>query len=65
MVKFQFLACLCNCGDWFETHFVGNPEDRFCRVEAQMYEMVYQQAHKSLYKNPPMLSLFPYNSTFI
>ena len=32
----MFLASLCRWGDWFETHFVGNPEDRFCRVEAQI-----------------------------
>ena len=29
--KFHFLASL-----WFESHFVGNPEDRFCCVEAHM-----------------------------
>ena len=23
-------------GDWIESHFVGNPVDRFCRVKAQM-----------------------------
>ena len=26
--------CLCICGDWFESRFVGYPEERFCRVEA-------------------------------
>ena len=31
-----FLASLCSCGDWFESRFVGNPEDRFCRIEAQL-----------------------------
>ena len=29
-----FLASLCSWGDWFESRFVGNPEDRFCRSEA-------------------------------
>ena len=28
--NFDFLARLCSCGDWFESHFVGSdPEDRF------------------------------------
>ena len=34
--NFNFLACLCSWGDWFESHFVRNPEDRFCRVEAHI-----------------------------
>ena len=29
----KFLASLCSCADWFESHFVENPEDRFSRVE--------------------------------
>ena len=29
---FNFLASLCSWGDWFESHFVGNPEDRFCCI---------------------------------
>ena len=33
---FQFLASLCSLGDWFETCFVGNPEDRFSRGEAHI-----------------------------
>ena len=32
----DFLASLCSWGDWFESHFVRNPEDRFCHVEAHM-----------------------------
>ena len=31
-----FLASLCSLGDCFESRFVGNPEDRFCRDEAQI-----------------------------
>ena len=31
-----FLASLCIWGDWFETRFVGNPEDRFSRDEKLM-----------------------------
>ena len=30
----NFLASPCSCADWFESHFVENPEDRFCRDEA-------------------------------
>ena len=32
--NFNFLASLLSRGDWFETCFVGNPEDRFSRVVA-------------------------------
>ena len=34
--NFIFLASPCNWGDWFESRFVRNPEDRFCRVTAHM-----------------------------
>ena len=34
--KFNFLASLCSWGIWFETRYVGNPEDRFSRDEAHM-----------------------------
>ena len=27
--NFNFLASLCSCAGWFESNFVGNPEDRF------------------------------------
>ena len=33
-----FLASLCSWGDWFESRFVANPEDRFCRNEAHLVE---------------------------
>ena len=32
----NFLARLSSWGDWFETRFVGNPKDRFCRNEAHI-----------------------------
>ena len=36
--KFQFSSySLCSRGDWFESHFVGNPEDRFCCDEAHWF----------------------------
>ena len=34
--NFNFLASLCSWGDWFETRFFGNPEDRFSHDEAHM-----------------------------
>ena len=32
----KILASLCSLGDRYETSFDGNPEDRFCRDEAQL-----------------------------
>ena len=34
--NFNFQANLCSLGDWLESHFVGHPEDRFSRDEAQL-----------------------------
>ena len=36
--EFQFSNGLCSWGDWFESCFVGNPEDWFCLIEAQIIE---------------------------
>ena len=33
---FKFLASLCSCADWFESHFVENAEDMFFRGEAHI-----------------------------
>ena len=33
----KFLPSLYSWRDWFETRFVGNPEDRFSRDEAQLW----------------------------
>ena len=30
------ILIFCSRGDWFESRFDGNPEDRFCRDEAQI-----------------------------
>ena len=35
--NFNFLACLCSWGDWYETGFVGHPEDRLSRDEAHYF----------------------------
>ena len=32
----SFLACLCSLEDWFESLFVGHPEDRFSHDEAHI-----------------------------
>ena len=34
--NFDFLASLCSWWDWFESRFVGNPEDQFCWVKAHI-----------------------------
>ena len=34
--NFNFLASLCGGGDWFESSFVGNPEERFSCVAAHI-----------------------------
>ena len=41
LLNFNFLASLCSWGDWFESPFVGNPEDRFCRDEAHIMDYQY------------------------
>ena len=43
--NFNFLASLCNRGDWFETCFVGHPEDRFSREEAIWYLIIKSFNH--------------------
>ena len=35
--NFNFLASLCSWAGWFESRYVGNPEDRFCRDEAHIF----------------------------
>ena len=36
----NFLASLWSWADWFESHFVGNPEGWFCRVEAHANKLM-------------------------
>ena len=46
--NFHFLASHCSWGDWFETRFVGNPDDRFSRDEAHMSQSnAYSDQHMS------------------
>ena len=40
-MTFNFLASLCSRGDWFETRFGGNQNDRFSRDEAQLQVDMY------------------------
>ena len=35
-MKFDFLASLCSRGDWFESRFAGDPEDKVCHDEAHI-----------------------------
>ena len=35
--NFDFLASLCSCGDWFESHFVWDRDHRFSRDEAHIW----------------------------
>ena len=55
MWNFNFLASLCSWGDWFETRFVRNPEDRFSCNEAHMlvvdcdFELDLWLIHYSVY----------------
>ena len=37
LLQAKFLDSLCSWGDWFKPWFFKNPEDRFCRVKAQIY----------------------------
>ena len=41
---FNFLASLCSSGDWFESCFVGNHKDRFCRDAAHVRSIYIQSA---------------------
>ena len=34
-----FQACICSWGDWSESRFDTNPEDRLCHVEAQIWTL--------------------------
>ena len=46
--NFNFLASLCSWGDWFETGFVGNPEDRFSHNEAHIICFTRLPKHKEV-----------------
>ena len=46
--NFKLLACFCDCTGQFVSDLVGNPEDRFSRVEAQMIHMAHEQVVRSL-----------------
>ena len=46
--NFNILAILCGRGHCFESHFVGNPEDRFSRDEAHLtsnFDLVCDRLH--------------------
>ena len=41
--NFNFLASLCSWAGWSESHFVGNPEDRFSCYKAQIRVVIKHQ----------------------
>ena len=51
--NFNFLASLCSWGDWFESHFVGNIEDRFSLLRPIWYSSV-----QVLYMNRVVVACF-------
>ena len=51
--NFNFLTSPCNWADWFETRFVGNPEDRFCRDEAHIMSNLWEAwYHENSFRRP-------------
>ena len=40
LVTLQFLASLCSWAYWFESHFAGNPEDKFSRDDPQISQFL-------------------------
>ena len=47
--KFNLLAGLCSWRDWFETCFVGNPEDKFSRDKACLLLTLWSTCHWTLF----------------
>ena len=55
--NFNFLASLCSRGDWLETRFFGNLEDRYSRGEAYLAGSKNKSLPKCVYTNFPKLLL--------
>ena len=49
--NFIFLASLCRRGDWFETRFVGNPEDIFFSRRGPYHALICQNAPNCWHSN--------------
>ena len=47
--NFTILASLCSWGDWFESCFIGNPEDRFCHDKAHIITILTSEVYRILY----------------
>ena len=47
--NFQPLASFCCCAGQFESYLVTNPEDMFCREEAQMD--IHAEEHSNCWKH--------------
>ena len=56
MQKFCILASLCSRADWFESHFVRNPKDRFSRNEAHIFLLLCENEHVALTRSELSLS---------
>ena len=59
----NFLASLCSWADWFESHFIGNPEDRFCPFKAHIVSFImyglFLLPYMGVIHNPKMAFIFP------
>ena len=45
-VNFNFLASLCSWGGWFESRFVGNPEDEAQMITVSLHQSLTQMSHQ-------------------
>ena len=45
--NFYFLSSLCRWAGWFESHFVGNPKDRFSCLPAHMSRLIWRNGAKT------------------
>ena len=59
---FNYLASLCSRGDWFESRFFRNSEDRFCHGEAHLF---YSPAFVSYSYTGFVLSVIPSVRLFV
>ena len=62
--NFNFLASHCSWAGCFESHFVGNPEDRFSHVAAQFIMSAVKIVFLVLWRCPYVLSVFKKKYSF-
>ena len=63
--SFNFLASLLSQGDWFETCFVGNLEDRITRVETSYISVVCSTALEQILQVQCLLLLPLWESVIV